>query len=281
MAEQWERRKILIWGKTRPEVSQKYREIVCTGGVFEDTRRMVRIYPIPLRFMRDRFKKYQWIEAEIARNPQDSRPESYRIRSNSIILGDTIKDWGQRADWIMRPDNMFQSVESLLGAERSHGASLGIVRPAHVMGISHHEYPTDDKEDFVARYDRATAQYGLPGEELGGRDLKPLDVPEYRFTVKFRCDDAECTAPHTMSVLDWEIDALYFGEKKRLGGKEHAVESVKAKLRTVLGQEYDTSLFLGNMAAHRHTFSIVGLWYPKKKAQRQPQPQDSKQLSLL
>jgi hypothetical protein len=34
----WETRRILIWGKTRPELSKKHRETVCTGGVFEDTK---------------------------------------------------------------------------------------------------------------------------------------------------------------------------------------------------------------------------------------------------
>ena len=49
----WQRRRILIWGKTCPELSKKYREIVCTGGVFEDTKKLVRLYPIPLRYIDD------------------------------------------------------------------------------------------------------------------------------------------------------------------------------------------------------------------------------------
>src|SRR5690349_10297784 len=62
MSGAWERRRILIWGKTRPELSRNYRETVCTGGVFEDSGRLVRLYPIPLRYLDDEkyFKKYQW-----------------------------------------------------------------------------------------------------------------------------------------------------------------------------------------------------------------------------
>ena len=30
--------RVLIWGKTYPELSNKYTETVCTGGVLEDGR---------------------------------------------------------------------------------------------------------------------------------------------------------------------------------------------------------------------------------------------------
>src|SRR5262249_4696351 len=44
-----QRQRILIWGKTRPELSRTYRETVCTGGILADNRRLIRLYPIPLR----------------------------------------------------------------------------------------------------------------------------------------------------------------------------------------------------------------------------------------
>ena len=78
----WERKKILIWGKTRPELSKTHKETVCTGGVFEDTKKFVRLYPIPLRYLDDEryFKKYQWIEADVRKAMRDARTESYNIR---------------------------------------------------------------------------------------------------------------------------------------------------------------------------------------------------------
>lgn len=132
MAQVWEKRKILIWGKTRPEVSTKYREIVCTGGVFEDTKRLVRIYPIPLRYLKDEsiFKKYQWIEAQVAKNESDPRPESYRINPDTITTSGVIKtdrdgNWDQRAKWVMNENNIFESVEALQGKQSEDKTSLG------------------------------------------------------------------------------------------------------------------------------------------------------------
>ena len=68
-----ERKRILIWGKTRPELSRSYHETVCTGGVLADTRRLIRLYPIPLRYLEDDkvFRKYQWIEADIVKSDRD------------------------------------------------------------------------------------------------------------------------------------------------------------------------------------------------------------------
>src|SRR5437764_13546241 len=103
----WERKRILIWGKTRPELSRSHKETVCTGGVFEDTKKFVRLYPIPLRFLNDEryFKKYQWIEADVRKARLDARPESYNIRADSIQLGETIPpesgDWSRGAEWLM------------------------------------------------------------------------------------------------------------------------------------------------------------------------------------
>jgi hypothetical protein len=34
----------------------------------------------------------------------------------------------------------------------------------------------------------------------------------------------------------------------------------------VCAEGKDTYFFLGNIAAHPHKFTIVGLWYPKKQA---------------
>src|ERR1019366_7373148 len=64
--------RILIWGKTYPELSKKYIETVCTAGVLESGK-PVRLYPITYRYLNDeQFKLYQWITAGIQKNPNDT-----------------------------------------------------------------------------------------------------------------------------------------------------------------------------------------------------------------
>jgi hypothetical protein len=76
--------KILIWGKTYPELSKKHIETVCTAGVLESGK-PVRLYPITYRYLNDgQFTLYQWIAAGIQKNPQDTRSESYKIDCDSM-----------------------------------------------------------------------------------------------------------------------------------------------------------------------------------------------------
>jgi hypothetical protein len=54
--------RVLIWGKTYPELSTHYRETVCTGGVREDGS-PIRLYPVPLRYLdtEKRYELYDWV----------------------------------------------------------------------------------------------------------------------------------------------------------------------------------------------------------------------------
>ena len=41
---------------------------MCTGAIDAATGRLVRIYPITLRYMKEPFRHYSWIEADVERN---------------------------------------------------------------------------------------------------------------------------------------------------------------------------------------------------------------------
>jgi hypothetical protein len=78
-------REILITARTYPELSTKYRESVCTGGVFLDDGQWCRIYPFPARYLEKRVKHWDVIHGEVWQEPGwDGRPESHRIFPDSI-----------------------------------------------------------------------------------------------------------------------------------------------------------------------------------------------------
>ncbi len=277
----WEQKEILIWGKTRPEISQSYREIVCTGGVFRDDRRLVRIYPVPLRYLDDEkmFRKYQWIRAYVTKAPSDPRPESYKIRYGDIEVLDKIPterggNWDKRATWIMNPENIVASVEELQAQQMATSRSLALMHPLEVVDVVADRLSSHEREGFWSRYNAAVAQMELPLDPETGREIKPLSPPDYRFRIKFRCDDPRCAKPHVFSVLDWELDALYFRQKQSRSAQQ-AASDVVAKLREICGADRDLHFFLGNISSHPQTFTIVGLWSPKikeeKGARQEPQ----------
>ncbi len=150
----YQQKKILIWGKTHPELSRNYIETVCTGGVLEDGA-PVRLYPISYRYLEGdrRFGKYQWITAEIEKDHRDTRPESFRVKAESILIGESIPttrdEWGLRAEYIFRnPAWQFESMEDLVAAQASAGTSLGVVQPKEILGISEKVRPEEEKEAF-------------------------------------------------------------------------------------------------------------------------------------
>lgn len=281
MEEKWEKKRILIWGKTRPELSKKYREIVCTGGILEDTKKLVRIYPIPLRYINDEqvFRKYQWIEAYISKSTSDIRPESYKIRPDNIKVLERIpsgKDnWDERSKWVINEGNTFSSVEELIERQKIDNTSLGLVKPKRVDKIISYRFSKKEKDEFWNKYNEALSQMELPFDLETGREIKPLSPPDYRFKIQFYCDDERCKG-HTFSVLDWEADALYFKMKQQDGSPPIAAEKVREKLELMCSVDRDLYFYLGNVASHPQTFTIVGIWWPKKK-----QRDNEDQLSLF
>lgn len=268
MESKWERRKILIWGKTRPELSKKYREVVCTGGVFEDTKQFVRLYPIPLRYMDDErvFAKYQWIEAFVTRSESDPRPESYKIRADGIIVLNKVKDWAERAEWIKSPCNVFSSVETLKNQWQRDHTSLGLVKPRTINSIRAVKIPKEEKIDFWRRYEEATLQMELPLDPDTRRPIKPLKPADFRYVINFTCDDPTCSDGHNFSVRDWELDALYFRLRQKGDNPDVAAQKVVDKLHEVTADDRDFHFYLGNISTHPHQFTVVGLWTAKKTA---------------
>lgn len=271
MSEQWERRRILIWGKTRPELSKTYRETVCTGGIFEDTKTFVRLYPIPLRYMEDDqvFKKYQWIEASVAKNPRDTRPESYKIRIDDLVLGETIPaatHWHERARWVLNDRTCFSSVEALEEAQRVQRISLGLIRPATIEAITIHSFDQANKDDYWRRYQEVTNQDMFAVDVTTQHPTKPLLPPDYRFRIRFRCDDSTCRG-HECAVLDWELDALYFRLRQKGDAPFDAAKKVQDKLYEICSDQHDIQFYMGNLFTHPQKFTIVGFWYPQKTLQ--------------
>lgn len=263
---QFKSHRILIWGKTYPELSRQYEETVCTGGILEDGR-PVRLYPIPLRYLEEenQFSKYQYITADIAKSPEDPRPESYKIRPHSIVPGDKIPtngNWEARSDILFQYDGwQFDSVEELMEHQREEGTSIGVVMPKEIMNISVYTRPDADRIEFKAKRDmlqkqRETKSMQVP---LFGVDTIPnlmdLAYISQRVVVNWRCS----SGTHRMQIYDWEV--IEFQRKFGIGAALERVQQI-INLDT-----YDIRFFLGNFRLYPNRFGIVGLWYPKQRDQ--------------
>ena len=265
MYQEWKEERILIWGKTYPELSSKYNETVCTGGTLENGN-FVRIYPIPFRYLEqdETFSKYQWIRAKIKKSAEDPRPESYKIDPYSITVEEKIPpdkfEWFERKRHALVNDSfLFDSAESLLAENRRSLKSLGFVKPFKVHDVYLEKRPEADYQAFLKKFKAnkeksKQMELGLFGD-LSVVEIKKLQFLSQRFKVKWSCNRPDCQG-HDMSILDWEVYEL-----QRKIGDYDSLERVRSRLTS---PEYNVGFFLGNFRLHPTAFSIGGLWYPKK-----------------
>lgn len=265
----WSRERLLVWGKTYPEFSRTYYETVCTGAVREITGRLVRLYPITLRYGVEPFRLYQWIEAEIERNESDFRPESYKIRQATIKPLEAVgtKDgWTERSRWVLMDKSVFVSVESLLDAEDAGHTSLGLVKPSRVIRVYARQKSQSEREEWEEKRRQALQQKDLfVDPEAETKELVFIPV-EYR--VEFRCGDDRCNG-HDMSIRDWGLYQLSRKLFARYGSGPATQDKVIRKVLEVMEPpKRDAYFFLGNTVSHPRNFMIVGFYYPPLRSQR-------------
>jgi hypothetical protein len=252
---------ILICVKTYPEYSVKYTETVCIAGILKESRALIRLYPITYRYLEGdlKFEKYQWINAIIEKNPKDSRPESYKVRLDSIRLGesvDTSGNWEERKHWVLAEQNIFKSLETLLAVQETKGTSLGLIKVKEVIKFEITEKTKQEIEEAESRKEKIMKQLAF------FQVKKDLELLPFRFTLHFLCDDNRCKG-HRSSILDWEFGELY----RKTKGRQHWKELIQQKVDQICSSDRDTYLFMGNMMSHPKAFSVLGFFWPEKERQ--------------
>lgn len=217
--------RVLIVVKTYPTFSKKYDELVCTAGVRPDGS-WVRLYPIPFRKIpyENQYKKFQWLEAELERNKDDFRPETYRIKNyNAITLGKKIstgKDgtWAERRELLLKNvyNNKYQLIEDAYNPKICR--SLAVFKPKQITNFiindaEDKEWNKDKLERIKAKNQQIDLFSGIPDVFHVVKKLP------YTFSYEFiDIDDQEST----LQIIDWEIGALYWNSLKRRNGNEEA-----------------------------------------------------------
>jgi hypothetical protein len=135
--------KILIMAKTYPTLSQKYAELVCTAGVNESGE-WRRIYPVRFRQLLDeqKYRKFQWIEAEIEKSCSDRRPESYKIvrEENLRIMGEPLtraNKWFSRRESFFNKVSFHEDLTAIIQRAHENELSLALFKPSEWLEITH------------------------------------------------------------------------------------------------------------------------------------------------
>lgn len=245
----WERRRMLVLGMTYPSYSRTYGETVCTGVVFEDDHTMARLHPMPQRYLEPgkRVGAFKLIEADVTKSEKDTRPETYRVRPDSIVIVKEIKDSEERHRWLTRSPHWVQSYEAMTEAWNTSRQSLGIMEPKDILSVAVEPKPPGDAEVW-----REKEQVLLQQDFF--RELKPIAYVPVRFKVRFNCDDLRCVSEHDCALQVWGIHELW----RRLEGDPKRVEKVEKEMwKRLRKPDSRTVFFLGNFDFKKFNFGLM------------------------
>jgi hypothetical protein len=272
-----ERKRIYITVKTYPTLSEKYDELVCTAGICEDGS-WIRLYPLPFRKLdnEQKYKKYQWIEADVERNTSDFRPESYKvlnINNIKVFSPKTTKiDWEERKRILFKSEKVYTNLAEIIdSAKKPPYKSLAIFKSSKILDFYDESAERDWPKDKLERIQAKAKQLSLfqTPEEI----IKEFSVVQkLPYTFKYRFEDDEGKESNLM-IEDWEAGTLYLNCLRNANGDERkALEKVREKYWDDFTSR-DLFFFLGTRKGDHHLalnpFSIVGVFYPPVNRQQQ------------
>ena len=253
----YETKKILITVKTYPLPSKKTVEASCTAGITEDGK-WIRLFPLPFRYLEyeKRFRKYQWIEANVAK-ATDPRPESYRIDLDSIkLVGEPLSTSN---NWIIRKDIVLPlAAPSLCYLEKTRddtGVTLGVFKPRIIreLAIEPEETPYWTQQEMAVLNQQSM---------FDKKDVKTLEKIPVKFYYKFFCNEPGCKG-HKLSATDWEMGEAYRKWKRQYASQ--CEERFRQRFEYEVIYSFDTYFYVGTIRAHPDVWIIIGLFYPHKE----------------
>lgn len=252
------RKRVLITVRTYPSPSKKSIEASCTAGIDEQGN-WIRLFPVPYRFLENdkRFKKYQYIEANVSKNHSDPRPESFRIDIDSIrILDeylDTTDGWEKRKNAVFPlKSHSLCSLKAL--RDQNKQPTLGFFKPKRISRLDIKPDSAEWTESELASLQQMSLFRDAPKQQL--------EKLPWTFSYDFYCEEPHCTG-HSLMCTDWEMGASYLNWKKKYS--RHWETKFRDRFETYMILGRDTHFFVGTVKNHPDKWIIIGLFYPPNK----------------
>jgi hypothetical protein len=233
---------VIVTVKATPQPSASYGETVCVAGIATEPLRLVRLYPVPFRFLTEaqRFPKYSILRVKVRSAGSDARPESLKIDASSVQVIRPLKSWSDRAPFAepLVGGSMCSLVAAAGANPNAQSLGLVTVREFHGIDVEPHPGWTSAELERFARF----ADQG----DLFRADVPQMrKAPRFKAWLKFTCPEASCRQPHRVGMLDWELTAL----QGRLHDRPD--DDVIAAIRRNFGTQMfapgrATALYLGN-----------------------------------
>lgn len=249
-----QRERILVTVKTYPALSRKYVETVCTAGVREDGS-WIRLYPVPFRRLgeEEQYKKFDWIECRVIKNQSDVRPESFRPTDVTELVAkghmNTSNKWHERRRLLLETCTVYEDMNLLIQHAKENKTSLAVFKPARLLQFSYQE--KDEREwpqEKLQQVEERLAQQDMFDDETWKKPFEIIPKLPYKFLYHFEDNEGK---ESKMSVLDWEIGALYRNSYRKNKNEQEALNLVRQKYWDEFTRK-DLHFFLGTTRAFHH-----------------------------
>ncbi|MFV2021986.1 MULTISPECIES: hypothetical protein [unclassified Micromonospora] len=257
--------RLLITVKAAPNPSARYGETVCVGALGLDApwTGWIRLYPVHFRELADdsKFRKYDIVHLDALPARQDQRRESWKPIVDTITTERHLANWQPRRNLLdpLIEDSMCQLNKQARDDPRAR--SIALVRAADISDLQ-----VKRRDGWSPEDRRKIAGYLNQLDLLEPSQRSPLEAPRFTGTYRFRCADRQCRG-HQQTLWDWEFVAL----QRRLTQltDAEAADQLRHKFLTQLcAADRDVAFYVGNQAARPQSFSIGGVYAPKRPTGR-------------
>jgi hypothetical protein len=227
----------VMLGTTVPEPNSRDRRIfVCSAGVSEEYRKLIRLYPLARRRVPERWGMYR---IQIERNPNDSRDESFQV------YGDRTGPAHQWINYRFEERVKRCSEHSRAGLLRRHAVgsikeanarrlSLAILHP-HQLELNFQENPASAASPELTLFDTCDESPQTAAQRF-----------QWMPRISFRDDDGR----NNLMLRDWGAFEL-----QRKNTERYFLDNLEGALHLT----NQSSLLVGNMNNQRNAWLVISV----------------------
>jgi hypothetical protein len=223
---------------------------------------------VPFRRLQEpeQYRKFDWLECDLRRSPNDPRPESHHPMdlSQFVPVGHmgTESNWRARRKLLLETAPVFTRMADVIEGAKANQFSLAVFKPARIERFVVEQEERHWDAAKLAEMRHMHQQGELFAEEPWRQTFEVIEKLPYSFSYAFTDADGRLSE---LQILDWEIGALFWNCVRSCGGDEAAaITKVKAKYVDEFAS-CDLHFFLGTTQRFHlvgpNPWVIIGVFY--------------------
>lgn len=232
---------VVILGKAAPEAISRGRLTTCTGA-WSEHRGFIRLYPCDPE--EELFNRWDVIDVEVKRNPEDNRDESWKLaRRDQPSCVEKTGEYPRNE----RATLLTQLEDECVELIKNSGRSLGVIRPESIGGLEFRQWKEDDDETTQTRLFEEMEKWRPETREEFDQEIR----------IEFTCPNCETDQGyHNKTLLEW---GGYVATEKHNITSANELESFYC----LNNEEYKHWIFVGNQNNQRTSFIAINIIWIK------------------